>query len=426
MSPHCLLRRVGVALLALAMSCAGAQAATRYGEDFVRLGGDWSEVSSWWSPPPDPLAAEQNAADHLPRLEEQLQARELAAGPYAPTLAEPLIDLGSLYRRAGDLDKSRQVYQRALHVVRINQGLYSDQQLPLLRQLLAVDRQRGDWQSLDQRYDYYLRASSMTDADDHAPLLEYLRWQRQALRLEVDAREDERLLRLLSLNGELLERGGNLDAARYWPLLESQLHNLYLLQAWQAPVVLQQEMGLRRSAFAQPAMELSAREQRLVNLQRVAVSEGVALLEQFLSRGDLEDVELTARVRLALADWEQWNGRQHSALARYSSLIAWLQSRGRSDLNAAWFAEPVELPDNGVFWRPPEEDGQRIRADYSVSPEGRARAVDTRAGDESGRGHAIRLYRQLLSTRFRPAFSGGPEPLSVEGVERSYLVSARR
>lgn len=420
-----LLRRLGCAILALGLNAMSAQAATRYGEDFVRLGGAWPESSAWRLTGEQVRAVGPQYREQLRELEGRLQASEQAAGPYAPALAEALNDLGRLYREAGELDESLRAYRRALHVVRINEGLYSEGQLPLLRQVLEVQGLRGDWQALDDRYEYYFRALSAHAGEDLEPVLNYLRWQRQALRLGFDNREDLRLLRLLGLNAELLQASAELEASAHWALLESQLHNLYLLQAWQAPVVVQRETGLRSAALAGVPMELSAREQRLINLQRSAVSEGVGLLEQFLARPDLQDIELRARAQLALADWEQWNGRR-GALERYTGLVAWLERQQRGDLRRAWFAEPVELPDNGVFWRPAEAEGLPVVADYSVSPEGRAREVDTRAAGEAGRGHAIHLYRQLLSTRFRPAFGDAGEPRMVEGLERRYRVSARR
>ncbi|GAB3309575.1 hypothetical protein [Haliea atlantica] len=425
MTAHPFLPWLGGIILALSMGCASLQAATRYGEDFVRLGGDWPETRAWRAPGERVREVGPQHREQLRELEARLQASEQAAGPYAPALAEALNDLGRLYREAGELDQSLRAYRRALHVVRINQGLYSEGQLPLLRQVLEVQGLRGDWQALDERYDYYFRALSAQAGEDLEAVLEYLRWQRQALRLEFDKREDQRLLRLLGLNADLLQSGAALDAPTHWALLESQLHNLYLLQAWQAPVVMQRDTGLRSAALAGVPMELSAREQRLINLQRSAVNEGTVLLEQFLARPDLGDVELRARAHLALADWEQWNGRR-GALERYASLVAWLDSQQREDLRRAWFAEPVELPDNGVFWRPGDAESAAVLADYSVSPEGRARGVDTRAGDEAARGYAIHLYRQLLSTRFRPAFGDAGAPQMVEGLERRYRVSARR
>ena len=80
---------------------------------------------------------------------------------------------------------------------RINDGLYSERQVPLLRELLQSYREAGDYEALDERYDYYFRLYGngqppYTEIRLRAAL-EYLRWQREALRLGVGGRELERL-----------------------------------------------------------------------------------------------------------------------------------------------------------------------------------------------------------------------------------------
>lgn len=406
-------------LLCQAVFACSASAAARYGEQFYRLEAE-------------PVARTAAAGPDLPEpdlvsrqiLQSQLETVELEAGPYTPALAEPLIDLARAHRRAGQLEQASRLYQRALHVLRINQGLHGEHQLALLQELLEIQREQGDWAGLDDRYDQYYRAASAADQASLPRLLEYLSWQQTALQLGVDSREERRLLGLLDLHQELLASSDSLPVDAAWPLLRSQLATLHLLRAWQAPVVIEHSAGLRGSLSARPPMELSHHEQRLINLQRGAVAQGILLLEGFLARADLQEVELRAAAWLALADWEQWNGRQQTALQRYAGLVRWLGEQGRDDLRQAWFDEPVELPDNGVFRRP-GQDTQRLVAAYDVSPEGRARSVQTQGDGEGQRGLAIRLSRQLTATRFRPAFGPAGDARAAQGLQRDYLVVRR-
>ncbi len=160
-----------------------------YGEYFVRLGQSWQDAGRLAAPPP--LAAPEAAELDSARYERELGQLEDSGGPYAEALAEPLADMARLLRRSGDLAGAQQAYQRALHVVRINEGLYSERQVPILRELFDIYRMTGDMAMLDGRYDYFFRLYG-SGQPPYTPVrlgagLEYLRWQREALRLGLDA-----------------------------------------------------------------------------------------------------------------------------------------------------------------------------------------------------------------------------------------------
>jgi tetratricopeptide (TPR) repeat protein len=342
---------------------AAAGPAASYGKNFVRLGLSWQDES----PPTTLLApvvdagadADESGAGYL----QQLQQLELTQGPYADSLAEPLMDLGRLHLDAGQFEQAGQLYRRALHVVRINDGLQSERQLPLVQSLLTVHRGLGDWQGLDQRYEYYHRIAG--DPQDYGigVTLEYFRWQREALRRQLDGNPHRRLLRLYEQNAQLLEGAatgaeGSLSVAEQWQLVASQLRNLYLIQ-----VLVQPRLDTRVSMTASPfyqqqqrQQELDIHEQRLLNIQRTAVSEGAALLQDFIAGAGPGNEVLQAHAWLEMADWHQWNGSWHRASEDYAGLAGHLLDTGQGALLREWFAEPVELPDNGVFLRDPGRD----------------------------------------------------------------------
>lgn len=100
---------------------------------------------------PDP-----EQAAHLQALAAELQVREAAladmqsdAGIYAPELMEAYSDLGALYSELEDYDNAARVYNDALQVARINTGLYSEEQLPLLDSLIDAQQKRRDWSKVD-------------------------------------------------------------------------------------------------------------------------------------------------------------------------------------------------------------------------------------------------------------------------------------
>lgn len=396
-----------------------AMSSATYGRDFVRLDRQWPDEAPGL-PGGQPLQRAPSAA--LATQRERLLLLEQEQGPYAPSLAEPLMDMGRYLQESGDPAQARLLYQRALHVLRVNEGLYSEQQMPLLHSLFAVNRSLGDWRAVDGGYDYLFRLATTSGQLDVATAVEYFRWQREALRRQLDSSDYRRLLSAYEANERLLAATDPaLDSAGYWKLLDSQLRNLYLVQALVTPRTTTTTRGFTSTAAvrSEPMLEMDVHEQRLVNVQRAAVSRGTALLSDFIAAPGLQDEQLRAQALLALADWQQWNGSRGPAGETYRQVISHLKATGQEYLLAQWFGSPVELPDNGAFSRDPGQGGVAVAVRFSVSAAGRPTGIQATAADESQKGFAMRLYRGLLSTRFRPRFEDGVA-VETTDIERHY------
>ncbi len=411
-------RLAAIALLALVLhDPAWAAPANTYGRYFVRMDRQWPDEAPVALPLPkaDGPVAISSQRDHLHTLEQE-------QGPYASALAAPLMELAGYLHEAGDPEQAELLYRRALHVLRVNEGLYSENQLPLLRNLLAVHRSLGDWHALDARYDYFFRLTAVSGSLDADSAAEYFRWQREALRRELDSSDHRRLLRLYEANDQLLAAADPArDPAGYWQLVDSQLRNLYLIQALVRPQVVSPSRGFTSASpfRSDPAPDLDVHEQRLLAVQRTAVAQGDTLLSAFVSTAGAMDEVLRGQALLARADWHQWNGLRSRAAENYREVVSHLQATGQDALLQSWFGSPVELPDNGTFSRDPGEGGVPVVARFAVSETGRPRDVETTAPEESHKGFAMRLYRGLLATRFRPRFEDGAAVATAD-VERNY------
>ncbi len=405
-----------------------AAAPTPYGEYFVRLGEHWTDAGSIANGPEStPGSADRDDESYQRRL----GLLEAEGGPYADTLAEPLADLARLYRRSGDIAQAQQVFQRALHVVRINDGLYSERQVPILRELFETYRMTGDMATLDARYDYFFRLYGSGQAP-FTPLrlgaaLEYLRWQREALRMELDERGTERLVALYALNERLLQdidAGPAVDYPDYRALVLSQLRNLYLLLSRYDPGP---EPGLRGSQYIMPTAwdDKDMSQHRLETLQRNALARGRELLDELIARTPPAKPEVLAGAWLELGDWNQWNDQRSEALAAYRQAETVLREAGEQSLLQQWLGEPVELPANGAFWQPRQSVEQAqpvvVQARYDVSATGRADNIETRAMAGADESKAGRVRRNLAQTRFRPRVVDG-EPEAGLHLQRDYEV----
>lgn len=83
------------------------------------------------------------AADDEPLLGqiEEILARD---GPHSIDLLEPLTSLGALYRESDDLSFALASFEQAVQILRINRGLHTLDQIPLVRQIIRLEEARGN------------------------------------------------------------------------------------------------------------------------------------------------------------------------------------------------------------------------------------------------------------------------------------------
>lgn len=427
---------VSIALtLAVAAGVQSRETGAPYGERIAVSGSDWPEAR-----PQPALVVFPDLADSSPTLARDAAARKQAAqwetrvrelealgGPYADGLEEPLADLARQRVSEGRYAEALSLYQRSLHVLRINSGLSSPAQMAVVRAMLQLQRVLGGAEALDNLYGYYYRLGWLeADAQDDGPrwrvALEFLRWQRERLRRDLVSDADRALLELHGLNEQLLEQASaeEADAEIRVELVRSQLLNLYLIRDRVTPKTPDALSVLAPPRSRRPDMlPEDIYRDRLLNIQRSAQRAGSALLASLIRH--LESPVERAGIYRALGDWEQWNGSLHRAEEAWRRAFDLLNDAGEESRIAQWFGAPVELPDNGVFWQP-EDATERslVRVTFDVNARGRARRAE--ASVLSGRDSAsIIAVRELRGVRFRPRFDDG-RARGTDSVEREYRV----
>ena len=81
-------------------------------------------------------------------------------GIYSPELQEAYGDLAALYAEVGDFESAIRVYTDALQISRINTGLYSDEQLPIIASLIKSNSQLSNWEETDDLHELRYHISS--------------------------------------------------------------------------------------------------------------------------------------------------------------------------------------------------------------------------------------------------------------------------
>src|SRR5690606_6759743 len=110
------------------------------------------------SPPSRQSFAELRAqVERAAQQAEVVQAQEIENGPLAPELIDELVSLASIYHEIGNHGLAVESLERALQVQRVNYGLSSFDQVPMLRQLIAVHQSRGDWLAVRDLQDRIIR-----------------------------------------------------------------------------------------------------------------------------------------------------------------------------------------------------------------------------------------------------------------------------
>lgn len=99
------------------------------------------------------LTAESAVPDEVSYLE-QVSQLEIEYGPYDRRLAEPLQAAAvALEERSAPL-QAAELYERALHITRINDGLYSESQIAIVEKLIYCLASMEDWGQVDKHYRY--------------------------------------------------------------------------------------------------------------------------------------------------------------------------------------------------------------------------------------------------------------------------------
>lgn len=124
---------------------------------------------------------------------QEIQQRELAIeelqsefGVYSPVLVEAYDDFGRYYADIGDFTSAVSLYDSALQVARISNGLYSAEQLPILQDMIDANSQLRNWAEVDKlehlRYHISSRLYQIDDSEFLLAATEYGNWKLRVVR----------------------------------------------------------------------------------------------------------------------------------------------------------------------------------------------------------------------------------------------------
>lgn len=142
---------------------------------------------------PEEAAAENARLLEITREQSARQAGIVAMqsdlGIYDPALQEAYSDFGAFYSGIEDYESAVGLHTDALQVARINTGLYSTAQLPIIDALILNNGKLRDWEEVDDLYelDFFVasRAYPVAHSDYIAAVEEYGRWNLRVVRENI-------------------------------------------------------------------------------------------------------------------------------------------------------------------------------------------------------------------------------------------------
>lgn len=388
-------------------------------------------------PAPDQVEAEPHPLDHA-TLEELIQGyqewidqHQALNGTYDPLLAESLSAMGELLQRLGDHEAAIEAFQRARHIRRVNDGIYSVSQEPMLRGMIESHLALGDVDAVSDHFDQLLWLYGRGYGADDPRLLplvnEISDWHLQAYTRNPNRKAMRHLVRAHELVANTINRlshpvpGGNLMVL---PLLNNLvITNYYLADHLRRyPVGSGDGFSMRASVGGMPEA-LTQEEQLAVNSYqngRRAQESIVAALMEDPAASTLDRVEALA----ALGDWYLLFGRTNSAQQAYRQ--AWEMAAADPEVSprlTELFGSPqlLALQSTGVkVVAPPEakdDELVQVHSRLTIGTRGDVRNTEIVAIEPDDNTDLTNAAtRELRKLRFRPRLIDGTMSRS-EGVE---------
>jgi len=350
---------------------------------------------------------------------------EASQGAYAAQLAEPLLGLGLALQAQGRHREAIRHFKRGVHVARINDGLYSPRQIPLLQREIDSHIALGDYEQVDERQRYLYRVQLQSAEREQALSYAYMQhadWQAEAYRLGIGEEDYSRLVEMwdlyrLALN-DVMEREGESSINLLAPL-HGMLRAQYLIANynWQTEATdAADNLRTRQSLY------------RFSAYQNESYSKGTSIIEAML-RVQMEQEPgrqrslSSARLLAQLGDWHLWHRKRDAAWQAYGAALAELAALADAQTQTtALFGAPVALPDiEGLRPLPPAvpTGPDTVLIPFGVTDTGRAVNIERLDDNDSLDGRAYRLMRNLRQTRFRPRFEAG-QPVGTEQIVKAF------
>jgi hypothetical protein len=350
-------------------------------------------------------------------------------GAYAPGLSEQLLGLGNAYLDQGLYQRAAKVFKRAVHLSRINNGLHSAEQIPMLQGMISALVSSGEYEEADERQYYPFRIQrQLYKSNDPAmsqAMLDRADWERQAYYLSIGDTAFGRLLNMWELYRRVLsniaEAEGNYSIQLLKPL-NGLLETQYLIARYngEAPSGIQ---------VGNPSPETTAEENRFSMVRMSNYKQGqavIAAIREVYLFNESENSSRATEALLELGDWRQYHNKRKEAAEAYQQAWDEFATMENSEaILARHFGAPVMLPntaDAHTDLAPPADIRGYAEVSYTVTERGRVddlELVSNTVAEGYTEAEPTRLLRRLKVKKFRPHYVNR-QPVTTENLVNRY------
>jgi len=398
---------------------------------------DRSEVPA--QPKPMQLRIESGVSSpsSIDYYEAQIDQLESLHGAYNSDLSEAALNLGIAFQLEGDHENAIESLRRALHVNRVNLGIYHPGKIPLIEQLIASYIATGDYEAAQDSYfrlgKLYERNFEDNDIGMLPGLNKLIEWHFLAYGERLGDEPIEHILQARVLIGRvinLIETHSGINDKQLLEYFAALLLTDYLIAV----------TTIEGQGFSQ------------INTAGQMYSQGSRHIDEMIrisQTHEATDPQLIVDSLVMLADWHLVFGKTTSANEIYQDV--WEQASLLPDNGrhlGELFDQPIRIPDFSIDATPSGGDSHQTDssaddgddgARQDLSPAGKTQIAVILQFDISTTGQAVkrevveadpqasknqvrRAQKRLRHSRFRPRYTDG---IAVENpdVRTRYLFS---
>ncbi|MEM1152791.1 MAG: hypothetical protein AAGI44_01530 [Pseudomonadota bacterium] len=351
-------------------------------------------------------------------------------GAYGEQLTEQMLSLGLVLQQQGRHSEALSTFKRGVHLARINQGLYTPEQIPLLEGEIKSAIALGDYDLVYelQEYLYRVQDRSMPAGVARAKvLLQQADWHFEAYQLQVGPTGPERLLNMWDLYRGAWEDIRNIEGNTSLNLLTplyGLLRTQYLISQYHASNDGSSSSG--HAGYKHPSVNRFYAH-RAQNFE--LGSSVIQTIYNIQRENHGASSEQAANALVSLGDWQMWYEKRDKATETYRFALAELAQQDADQQKVEDLLEkPVPLPDmNGLSALPAPVSTDRgdILLEFGINSRGRVVDLTRLDDNDEMDSSAIRLMRNLRATKFRPRFENG-EPVETDKLVRAYEITASK
>lgn len=382
-----------------------------------------------------PSVAQQDFVQGLRDIEsfeQVLEELEFEGGAWSVEIAEELVQLGDLLQAQGEYERSIELYDRAVHIDRVNFGLFSLGQVPLVQKVAQAHIALGQWPEADDRQQYAFYVQTRALRIDDPRLIDVFdnlaRWNMTAFYRGIDEDPAPRLLQTYRLyRAAIVSVGQNLGRQdpRYVDFLEKLADAADMLNRYTAAG---EPIGTRMNPELRMTTEFVGEPIRFQGRNNEGQKALERIVDVYIDSGpdDSEAIKIArAKALAALGDWYLTNGRRQAARDAYKQAYDRLIADAvRAELVQEVFGEIVFLPAFSSFEEQKKaalglgpDTGARmgyIDISFDVNQYGRLSNFEVlKLYPEELARVDIQVLRSLRSTLVRPKIVEG-EPVSSD------------